>query len=38
VPFRWTVSWLDGRSTFELSEVRANVPVDAAKFARSPLK
>ncbi len=34
VPFRWTVSWLDGRSTFELSEVRANVPLDAAKFAR----
>jgi photosynthetic reaction center cytochrome c subunit len=34
MPFRWTVAWLDGRSTFELTEVRANVPVDAAKFAR----
>jgi hypothetical protein len=34
LPFRWTVSWLDGRSTFELSEARANVPVDAAKFAK----
>jgi photosynthetic reaction center cytochrome c subunit len=34
MPFRWTVSWLNGRSTFELSELRANVPVDAAKFAR----
>lgn len=38
VPFRWTVSWLDGRSTFELSEVRANVPVDAAKFTKPPVK
>ena len=34
MPFRWTVAWLDGRSTFELTEVRANVPVDAARFAR----
>jgi hypothetical protein len=34
MPFRWTVSWLDGRSTFELSDVQTNVPIDAAKFAR----
>jgi outer membrane lipoprotein-sorting protein len=34
IPFRWTVSWLDGRSTFELSDVRPNVAIDAAKFAR----
>jgi hypothetical protein len=34
MPFRWTVSWLNGRSTFELSEVQPNVPIDAAKFAR----
>ena len=34
VPFRWTVTWLDGRSTYELSELRANVPVDAARFAK----
>jgi outer membrane lipoprotein-sorting protein len=34
VPFKWTVSWLDGRSTTELSEVQPNVPIDAAKFAR----
>lgn len=34
MPFRWTVSWLDGRSTFELSESRANVPVEDARFAR----
>jgi outer membrane lipoprotein-sorting protein len=34
MPFRWTVSWLNGRSTFELSEVRPNVPIDDTKFAR----
>jgi photosynthetic reaction center cytochrome c subunit len=34
MPFRVTVTWLDGRSTIELSEVRANVPIDAAKFAK----
>lgn len=34
MPFRWTVTWLSGRSTIELTEVRANVPIDAAKFAR----
>lgn len=36
VPFRWTVTWLDGRSTFELTDLRANVPIDAAKFAKPP--
>jgi outer membrane lipoprotein-sorting protein len=34
VPFLWTVTWVDGRSTFELSEVRPNVAIDAAKFAK----
>jgi hypothetical protein len=34
MPFRWTVSWLDGRSRFEMSEVRANVPVDAGRFTK----
>ena len=32
--YRWTTIWLDGREAFELSEVRPNVPIDAAKFAR----
>jgi photosynthetic reaction center cytochrome c subunit len=32
MPFRWTVTWLDGRATFELKDVQANAPVDAAKF------
>jgi hypothetical protein len=34
MPFRWTVTWLDGRSTIELSEVQPNAPIDATKFAR----
>ena len=38
MPFRWTVSWLDGRSVFELRDVTSNVPVDAAKFARPGVK
>lgn len=34
MPFRWTVTWLGGRSAFELTEVQPNVPVDETKFAR----
>jgi outer membrane lipoprotein-sorting protein len=34
LPFKWTMTWLDGRSNFELSEVQANVTVDAARFGR----
>ena len=34
MPFRWTVTWLDGRSIIALSEVQPNAPMDAAKFAR----
>jgi len=34
VPFRWTVTWLDGRSTYELSELRPNVPIEPVKFAK----
>jgi photosynthetic reaction center cytochrome c subunit len=34
MPFRWTTTWTDGRATTELAEIRANVPVDAAKFAK----
>jgi photosynthetic reaction center cytochrome c subunit len=34
MPFRWTVVWLDGQQTFELTEVKLNVPIDATKFAK----
>jgi outer membrane lipoprotein-sorting protein len=42
MPFRWTVTWTDGRSTTEVSEIRPNVAIDAAQFAKpapsKPLK
>jgi Carboxypeptidase regulatory-like domain/Photosynthetic reaction centre cytochrome C subunit len=34
LPYHWIVTWTDGRSTIDLSELRANVPIDAAKFAK----
>ena len=34
VPFRRVITWTDGRSTIELSQVQPNVRIDAAQFAR----
>src|SRR5438093_2626813 len=34
MPFRWNILWLDGRETVELTEVRPNVPIDNANFAK----
>ena len=34
LPFRWTVTWLSGVDTFELTDVQPNVPIDAKKFAK----
>jgi outer membrane lipoprotein-sorting protein len=34
IPFKWTATWTDGRSVFELSSVQVNVPIDAARFAK----
>ncbi len=34
VPFHVVVSWLDGRSNFEITDVQVNVPVDPAKFGK----
>jgi hypothetical protein len=34
VPFRSTSTWTNGQHTIVLSEVRANAPIDAARFAR----
>jgi photosynthetic reaction center cytochrome c subunit len=31
-PFHWTFAWLDGRDTFEFTDVKLNVPIDSAKF------
>jgi photosynthetic reaction center cytochrome c subunit len=33
-PFRWTLSRPNGRFTIQLSEVKANVPLDDSKFAK----
>jgi outer membrane lipoprotein-sorting protein len=34
MPFKWTVTWTDGRSIIEIGSVQANVPVEARRFAR----
>jgi len=34
LPFRWTTTWLDGRSNFELTDVQPNVAIAPAMFAR----
>ena len=34
MPFHWVVTWTDGRSTIDLSDVQANVPTDAGRFAQ----
>ncbi len=37
-PYRVTVTWLDGKSTTQFSEIQPNATVGAAKFARPPQK
>ena len=32
MPFKWTMTWLDGRSNFEIEDYQANVAIDAARF------
>jgi hypothetical protein len=34
LPHRWTLTWLDGRSTYELTGIQPNATIDAARFAR----
>jgi hypothetical protein len=34
MPHKWTMTWLDGRSNYEIEEIQANVNIDAARFAR----
>ena len=33
MPFHWVVTWTDGRSTIQLSEIQPNAHIDASKFA-----
>jgi outer membrane lipoprotein-sorting protein len=34
MPFKWTMTWLDGRSNFEIEGYQTNVAIDAARFNR----
>ena len=34
MPFKWTVSWLNGKSVYELTDVQPNAAIDASRFAR----
>ncbi len=34
LPFRTIITWTDGKSTIDLKEVRPNVPIEAARFAK----
>jgi photosynthetic reaction center cytochrome c subunit len=34
MPFHWTVTWVDGNSTFELSDIQPNTQIAASKFAK----
>ena len=34
IPFRWTLARINGRFTIQLAEVKSNVPIDDAKFAK----
>ena len=34
MPFKWTVTWLDGRSTYELTSVQPNGAVEASRFTK----
>ena len=36
VPFHRVITWTDGRSTIELSQVQPNVRVDATRFINRP--
>jgi hypothetical protein len=32
MPFKWTVTWLDSRLTYEITSVEPNVAIDASHF------
>jgi photosynthetic reaction center cytochrome c subunit len=34
LPYHVTITWLDGKSTTQYTEILANVPIDAARFAK----
>lgn len=34
LPFNWTVTWTDGQSKYEMSQVQPNIAIDAKRFAK----
>ena len=34
IPFQWRLTWTDGQSMFSLDDVKPNVAIDPAKFAK----
>jgi hypothetical protein len=34
IPFQWSLTWTDGQSMFSLDDVKPNVAIDPAKFAK----
>jgi hypothetical protein len=34
IPFKWTVTWLDGRSRFEMTDAQPNPRIDPARFTQ----
>jgi hypothetical protein len=36
MPFKWTATWVDGRSTTTLTGVQPNLPIDDARFVKPP--
>lgn len=34
MPFKWTVSWLDGQTVYQMNEIKVNVTVADAKFGK----
>ena len=37
MPFRWVMTWTNGQSTIQLEDIRPNVAIDDARFARPAL-
>ena len=38
MPFKWVLSWANGRETMQLKDVRLNVPIDASVFGKPGAK
>lgn len=34
MPYKWTLSWLDGQTVFTATQIQPNVAIDAAKFGK----